>query len=99
MKQGINFQKRQADEGEAADAASQVAQIRTFVNGIRPILNSGQKEKSEQVALLATTWKQTRLDHKKLTEFQKTYTPHQVCCACTPMTLLSFRLILSCSAS
>lgn len=72
-----NQSEYRKDVQQATQSENDAAQTNQFVASIRPMLNAGMKEKSDQVRLLQETWKASKEDHASLLEFSKKY-PREV---------------------
>jgi len=70
--------ERDMDAKEHASAVEAVKSINRFISSLRPAMNAGMKEKSEQVRSLQETWKATKADHNALQKFTKKYSKESV---------------------
>eukprot|EP00466_Bigelowiella_natans_P000770 jgi/Bigna1/135389/aug1.29_g10097 len=70
--------ERELEVKAASTDRETVEQINKFVLSLRPAMNLGMKEKSEQVRILQETWKATKLDHNLLNNFTKKYSKEDI---------------------
>uniref|UniRef100_A0A7S0CMX0 Uncharacterized protein n=1 Tax=Amorphochlora amoebiformis TaxID=1561963 RepID=A0A7S0CMX0_9EUKA len=66
-------EQREAETKAARKAGEEVRLISKFLSSLRPAMNLGMKEKSEQVRILQETWKSSKRDHNLLVGFTKKY--------------------------
>eukprot|EP00467_Chlorarachnion_reptans_P011164 CAMPEP_0114498418 /NCGR_PEP_ID=MMETSP0109-20121206/6866_1 /TAXON_ID=29199 /ORGANISM="Chlorarachnion reptans, Strain CCCM449" /LENGTH=1735 /DNA_ID=CAMNT_0001675903 /DNA_START=52 /DNA_END=5259 /DNA_ORIENTATION=- len=71
-------EEKAKDVKECQTASGSLDQINKFVQSLRPAMNLGMKEKSEQVRILQNTWKASKSDHTALNNFTKKYPKESV---------------------